>query len=70
AQMAALPTAGRVVAPLGVGRHADHLITRRAAELCFGAALWYYEDFPYVREAGALTAVIPLHTNQWRLTGE
>lgn len=66
AQMAALPTAGRVVAPLGVGCHADHLITRRAAELCFGAALWYYEDFPYVREAGALTAVIPPHTNQWQ----
>lgn len=65
AQMATLPTADMVVAPLGAGHHADHLITRQAAALCFGASLWYYEDFPYVREAGALTAVLTPHPDQW-----
>lgn len=64
-KMAQLPAADRVVAPLGIGNHADHLVTRQAAEICFGAALWYFEDYPYVQEAGALTTTIPdwqLHT--------
>jgi hypothetical protein len=39
-----------VLAPLGVGRHVDHLITRRAAaEL--GLRTVYYSDFPYSRTA-------------------
>lgn len=44
-----LPPAGRVVAPLAVGNHVDHQITRRAAEVAFGWALDYYEDYPYVQ---------------------
>ena len=40
--------AGLILAPLGVGRHVDHLITRRAAgELGMGVRTVYYSDFPY-----------------------
>ena len=35
-----------VYAPLGIGRHVDHQLTRRAAELT-GLRLHYYEDYPY-----------------------
>jgi LmbE family N-acetylglucosaminyl deacetylase len=65
-QMAALPAADRVVAPLGAGRHVDHQITRLAAETCFGGRLWYYEDYPYVRDIEALTAVIPPNDPHWQ----
>ncbi len=41
-------TCARVVAPLGVGGHVDHRIVRAAAERAFGAALLYYEEFPYI----------------------
>jgi LmbE family N-acetylglucosaminyl deacetylase len=40
--------AARIVAPLGVGGHVDHRIVRAAAERAFGAALLYYEEFPYI----------------------
>jgi hypothetical protein len=40
-----------VLAPLGIGRHVDHLITRgAAAELTLPVV--YYSDFPYSRTAG------------------
>jgi len=41
----------RWYAPLGLGRHVDHQLARRAAELAF--PVWaYYEDYPYAdREA-------------------
>jgi LmbE family N-acetylglucosaminyl deacetylase len=55
---AALPPAGRVYAPLGVGGHVDHGVTRRAAERVF-SDLDYYEDYPYTMAAGALEAVLP-----------
>jgi hypothetical protein len=35
-----------VLAPLGVGRHVDHLIGRRAAGVA-GLPVVYYSDFPY-----------------------
>jgi len=38
----------RIVAPLGVGGHADHRIVRAAAERAFGDLLTYYEEFPYI----------------------
>ncbi len=50
-RFAALSSPGdatRVVAPLGVGGHVDHRIVRAAAERAFGAALEYYEEFPYI----------------------
>lgn len=65
-QMAQLPATDRIVAPLGAGNHADHLVTRQAAEVCFGAKLWYFEDYPYVQEDGALTAVIPAGSFDWQ----
>jgi hypothetical protein len=43
--------AGMVLAPLGIGRHVDHLITRAAASGP-GLRTIYYSDFPYSRTAG------------------
>ena len=37
-------------APLGIGRHVDHLITRRAAQY-LGLGTVYYSDFPYSETA-------------------
>jgi LmbE family N-acetylglucosaminyl deacetylase len=50
AELQRLPGA-RWYAPLGLGRHVDHQLARRAAELAF--PVWaYYEDYPYAdREA-------------------
>ncbi|MFC8275629.1 PIG-L deacetylase family protein [Streptomyces sp. NPDC057271] len=44
----ALPPSDRglVLAPLGVGGHADHVLVRTAAELS-GRRVAYYSDFPY-----------------------
>jgi LmbE family N-acetylglucosaminyl deacetylase len=58
AAFAALPPADRVYAPLGVGRHVDHGVARRAAERVFDD-LAYYEDYPYTMAAGALEAILP-----------
>lgn len=58
AQFATLPASRKVVAPLAVGNHVDHQIVRRAAEHCFGADLFYYEDYPYARDEQAVTAVV------------
>jgi LmbE family N-acetylglucosaminyl deacetylase len=42
--------------PLAVGHHVDHLIVASAADrlIQHGAAVKFYEDFPYVLETGAL----------------
>ena len=51
---------GILVAPLGVGRHIDHLNTRLAAE-SFNCPLWYYADFPYAaRNPQQLKGTIPV----------
>lgn len=65
-QMAALPTAGQIVAPLSAGGHADHRVVRAAAEACFGERLIYYEDYPYVADQAALLAVVPPDDPTWR----
>ncbi|MFH9728111.1 PIG-L deacetylase family protein [Streptomyces sp. NPDC017254] len=41
---------GLVLAPLGVGGHADHVLVRTAAERC-GRPVVYYSDFPYNQHA-------------------
>jgi LmbE family N-acetylglucosaminyl deacetylase len=41
-------------APLGIGNHVDHQITYIAATGGVGAAIAFYEDFPYVTWPGAL----------------
>jgi LmbE family N-acetylglucosaminyl deacetylase len=40
--------AAQVYAPLGLGRHVDHQLTRLAAERS-GLPLVYYEDYPYAQ---------------------
>jgi LmbE family N-acetylglucosaminyl deacetylase len=58
-----LPPAAQVIAPLGVGGHVDHALVRRAAEAVFGAALAYYEEYPY---AGKWLAVRKVAWPPWR----
>jgi len=66
AQMQALPPAQQVVAPLAVGQHVDHQLTRLAAEQAFGSdALLYYEDYPYSQQLGKLALVIEEGDGQW-----
>lgn len=69
AQLAAwfnqLPASPMVVAPLAIGNHVDHQIVRQAAHACFGARLWYYEDYPYTRDAAAVTAVFSATDMPW-----
>lgn len=58
-QMRSLPLARQVVAPLAVGHHVDHQLTRLAAECAFGSAsLLYYEDYPYAQQPGKLAQVV------------
>jgi len=74
-EMNGLPNAGRIFAPLCIGHHVDHQLTRKAAERHFSReGLIYYEDYPYVQrdpsaldallevEAGWEPALIPLTT--------
>jgi hypothetical protein len=65
-RLAALPAAGRIYLPLGVGGHADHRLLRRAAEAAwrpdFGP---YYEEYPYARQPGAVTAALG-GSERWR----
>ena len=53
-----LPPATQVYAPLTVGHHVDHLLVRAAAEQVWGAALRYYEDYPYAQQPGKLDAAL------------
>lgn len=58
-RLASLPPAERVVAPLGAGRHVDHLLVRRAAERAFGAgSVELYEDYPYARKRWVLVKAL------------
>lgn len=56
AKVRELPSAKRVLAPLAIGGHVDHQLTRRAAEAVFDRApeLRFYEDYPYARSRFAL----------------
>ncbi len=42
-----LPTDCELVAPLAIGSHRDHVLTRLAAERT-GLPLWHYADYPYL----------------------
>lgn len=55
-QFAALPATDHVIAPLTVGGHIDHRLTRAAAEKVF-PVLTYYEDYPYVQWNGLGSSV-------------
>jgi LmbE family N-acetylglucosaminyl deacetylase len=68
-RMADLPQAAEIFAPLGVGRHVDHQLTRQAAEVCYGRnRLTYYEDYPYVAIEGTLDQVVPPDDSTWQPT--
>ncbi len=66
AQFSTLPTHHHLIAPLAIGNHVDHQIVRRAAELCFGPDLIYYEDYPYALDEAAFTTVIPPQAKTWQ----
>ena len=66
ASFRALPAAGQVVAPLGVGHHVDHLLVRAAAEAAWPAGLAYYEDYPYAAKLGYLRRVLGDDLRAWR----
>jgi LmbE family N-acetylglucosaminyl deacetylase len=58
-EMARVHDAGVIFAPLGIGRHVDHLITRRAAhELAGRIPVVYYSDFPYSQTAAPEPAFV------------
>jgi hypothetical protein len=42
-----LPAEYELVAPLGIGSHRDHILTRTATER-LGIPLWHYADYPYL----------------------
>ncbi len=42
-----IPPDGQLIAPLGIGNHVDHQLTKQAAEIN-QKPIWYYADFPYV----------------------
>jgi LmbE family N-acetylglucosaminyl deacetylase len=65
-KMAQLPASNQVLAPLTLGHHVDHQLTRQAAECCFSAvSLYYYEDYPYARQFSA-EQFIAQETGNWQ----
>ncbi len=68
-QMAALPAHQQLYAPLTIGHHVDHQLTRTAVERVFApTALAYYEDYPYAQQPNALAELIPADHNGWQST--
>jgi hypothetical protein len=49
-RIATMPTADRILAPLTIGHHVDHLLVPGAAEIIHDERLLYYEDYPYAQE--------------------
>ena len=61
-----LPASRRVAAPLAAGNHVDHQLARHAAERVWGAALLYYEDYPYVQRNPQAFRRLVQPAQQWR----
>jgi LmbE family N-acetylglucosaminyl deacetylase len=64
------PGGARIYAPLAVGHHVDHQITRTAAQLLLeaGHQVVFYEDYPYAEKPGALEAALSLTgPAEWRM---
>lgn len=49
---ASLSPQTEVVAPLAIGNHVDHQLTRQAVEK-LGRPIWYYPDYPYILDAAS-----------------
>ncbi len=64
-RMTHLPQHDIVYAPLTVGHHVDHLLTRVAAERVFKTNIVYYEDYPYAQEKGMIEAVMAQSQISW-----
>lgn len=63
AKIAALPACDTLFAPLAIGNHVDHQLTRVSAEHVFttikpGARLVYYEDYPYAAQPNGRNAIL------------
>lgn len=66
--IAALPGHDRLIVPLSAGHHVDHQLVRLAAECSADPKrLVYYEDYPYVRDEAALTAVTAIGSGEWQM---
>lgn len=62
-----LPGTCELVAPLAIGSHRDHVLTRRAAERT-GLPLWHYADYPYlVYGEHTLSDWLPAGAKEFRL---
>lgn len=69
AQMADLPDHARLVVPLTVGHHVDHLLVRQAAEQAFEPyTLFYYEDCPYAYQYPEMLAALVDGSGDWHAT--
>lgn len=66
ARMEELPASGQIIAPLTLGHHVDHQLTRLAAERHFGEELVYYEDYPYIQRHPATLAPLVAPESAWR----
>lgn len=60
-----LPSKITLVAPLGLGNHVDHQLSRRIAET-LGQPDWYYPDYPYILEPEAQTQLEQLRSTGWQ----
>ena len=61
-----LPEDVRIVAPLGIGNHVDHELTRKAANR-LGIPLAFYADYPYAREVdGKETLEFMERSSEWQ----
>ncbi len=61
-----LPQTNQIIAPLGIGNHVDHQITRLAAEQEFGENLGYYEEYPYAIAPGAVEVLTIEKSPAWQ----
>jgi LmbE family N-acetylglucosaminyl deacetylase len=54
-----------IYAPMGIGDHVDHLIVRdwaySLADTYPGVTLYFYADFPYIRDREAIAAALSQH---------
>jgi len=57
----------RIVSPLAIGSHVDHVLARRAAER-LGRPLWYYADIPYLLNQKELLVPATADLNETRLS--
>jgi len=63
-RMASFHTAGKIICPLGVGNHVDHLVVRAAAEQAF-STLVYYEDLPYAHAGRGVLELLKSDAAEW-----